>query len=51
MNVSCSLREIEFLLSVPSPLTTAQLRLHPDFDRLRNNPRFRQLAGIHGGTN
>jgi TolB-like protein/Tfp pilus assembly protein PilF len=39
-----ALREIEFLLSVPSGLTPAILRTHPGFDPVRENPRFKKLA-------
>jgi tetratricopeptide (TPR) repeat protein len=34
---------IETLLRIPSCLTPAMLRLDPDWDRLRENPRFRAL--------
>jgi tetratricopeptide (TPR) repeat protein len=39
-----AIRELEFLMSVPSNITPAILRLHPGFDPLRDNPRFKKLA-------
>ena len=35
--------DLEFLLSVPSNVSPALLRLHPGFDELRTNPRFKKL--------
>ncbi len=34
---------IDTLLSIPSSLTAARLRLDPDYDPLRDHPRFQQL--------
>jgi len=39
-----ALDEIQYLLSIPSSLTPAVLRMHPGFDMLRDNPRFKKLA-------
>ncbi|HXV12859.1 MAG TPA: protein kinase, partial [Candidatus Krumholzibacteria bacterium] len=39
-----AIKELEFLMSVPSNLTPAILRMHPGFDPLRDNPRFKKLA-------
>jgi eukaryotic-like serine/threonine-protein kinase len=39
-----AIREIEYLLSIPSTMNPALLRLHPGFDPLRENPRFKRLA-------
>ncbi len=39
-----AIREIQFLMSVPSGLTPTILRLHPGFDAIRNDPRFKKLA-------
>ncbi|HEU4929893.1 MAG TPA: protein kinase [Candidatus Krumholzibacteria bacterium] len=39
-----AIREIEYLLSVPSSLSPAILRLHPGFDPIRDDPRFKKLA-------
>lgn len=39
-----AIRELQFLMSVPSNLTPAILRLHPGFDPLRDDPRFKKLA-------
>jgi tetratricopeptide (TPR) repeat protein len=43
-DVDSAIREIQFLMSVPSGLTPAVLRLHPGFDTLREDPRFKKLA-------
>ncbi len=39
-----AIRELEYLLSIPSTMTPAILRLHPGFDPLRDNPRFKRLV-------
>jgi TolB-like protein/predicted Ser/Thr protein kinase/Tfp pilus assembly protein PilF len=39
-----AIREIQFLMSVPSGLTPTILRLHPGFDTIRDDPRFKKLA-------
>lgn len=39
-----ALRELEYLMSIPSNITPAILRLHPGFDPIRENPRFKKLA-------
>ena len=39
-----AIREIEYLQSIPSTMTPAILRLHPGFDPMRDNPRFKRLA-------
>jgi serine/threonine protein kinase/tetratricopeptide (TPR) repeat protein len=36
--------ELEYLMSVPSPMSPAILRLHPGFDPLRDNPRFKRIV-------
>ena len=38
-----ALNELAYLLSIPSGLSVAQLRLHPDYDPLRDHPRFKAL--------
>ena len=39
-----ALDRIEALLAIPSELSPAMLRLDPDWDPLRANPRFKMLA-------
>jgi serine/threonine protein kinase/tetratricopeptide (TPR) repeat protein len=39
-----AIRELEYLLSVPSAFSPAILRLHPAFDPLRDDPRFKRLV-------
>jgi tetratricopeptide (TPR) repeat protein len=39
-----AIREMQYLLSIPSTVNPAVLRLHPGFDELRNDPRFKKLA-------
>ena len=39
-----AIKEIEYLLSIPSQVTPAILRLHPGFDEIRDDPRFKKLA-------
>ena len=39
-----ALRELEYLMSIPSNITPAILRLHPGFDPIRDHPRFKKLA-------
>ncbi|MGK2962326.1 MAG: protein kinase domain-containing protein [Gemmatimonadaceae bacterium] len=39
-----ALPQIEELLRIPSPLSRNSLRLHPLFDPLRDNPRFKRLV-------
>jgi hypothetical protein len=35
--------QIEYLLSIPSPLSAPLLQLDPQWDPLRNHPRYAQL--------
>ena len=39
-----AIREIQYLLSIPSQLNPVVLRLHPGFDHIRDDPRFKKLA-------
>jgi tetratricopeptide (TPR) repeat protein len=39
-----AIRELEYLLSVPSAFSPTILRLHPGFDPLRDDPRFKRLV-------
>ena len=39
---------LEYLLENPSMLQAAVLRLHPQWDPLRDNPRFRALLEKYG---
>jgi serine/threonine-protein kinase len=39
-----AIRELEHLLSIPSTMTPAVLRIHPGFDPLRDKPRFKKLV-------
>jgi serine/threonine-protein kinase len=43
-----ALDRIDYLLSIPSPLTAAQLRLHPEWDPLRDHPRFQEILEKYG---
>ena len=43
-DLDAALRELEFLMSIPSSVSPAILRMHPGFDPLRENPRFKKLA-------
>jgi hypothetical protein len=40
-----ALDQLEYLLSIPSPVTRGLLRVDPLYARLRGNPRFERLAG------
>jgi hypothetical protein len=40
---NAALDQIEYLLSIPSKLTVPLLRIDPQWDPLRNNPRFQKL--------
>jgi hypothetical protein len=42
-----ALDEIEYLLAIPSLLTVPRLRLDPDFDPLREIPRFQKILQAH----
>jgi serine/threonine-protein kinase len=35
--------QIEYLLSIPGPLSTELLRIDPKWDPLRKNPRFKKI--------
>jgi tetratricopeptide (TPR) repeat protein len=39
-----AIRELEYIMTIPSTMTPAILRLHPGFDALRDNPRFKKLV-------
>jgi len=39
-----AIRELEYLLSIPATMTPTILRIHPGFDPLRDNPRFKRLV-------
>jgi serine/threonine-protein kinase len=40
-----AITELEGLLSIPSHLSAAVLRMEPRWDPLREHPRFRRLVG------
>jgi tetratricopeptide (TPR) repeat protein len=42
-----ALDRVEYLLSIPTDLTLARLRLEPDWDPLRDHPRFQELLEQH----
>ena len=44
-----ALDEIEYLLSIPSWYSVHSLRLDPDYDPLRDHPRFQALLEKYGG--
>ena len=39
-----AIRELEYLLSIPSQVAPWVLRLHPGFDQIRDDPRFKKLV-------
>src|SRR5262249_37279950 len=41
-----ALDQLEPLMKTPHWLTSAWLRIAPNFDPLRNNPRFKKLVGL-----
>jgi tetratricopeptide (TPR) repeat protein len=43
-----AIERLENLLAIPSCVTPEILRLDPDWDRIRGDPRFRKLAGETG---
>jgi len=43
-DVDAAIREIEYLLSIPSQVAPWVLRLHPGFDQIRDDPRFKKLV-------
>ena len=45
-----ALNEIEYLLSIPSPMSVPLLRLDPIYDPLRDHPRFQDLLEKYGGV-
>ncbi len=43
-DTSAALNQLEALLAVPSPLSSARLRADPTWAPLRGNPRFERLV-------
>ncbi len=41
-----ALKQLEHVLQIPGPISYGQLRLHPWWDPLRNNPRFEKLIAL-----
>ena len=39
-----AIKEMQYLLSIPSQVNQSILRLHPGFDELRDDPRFKKLV-------
>ena len=39
-----AIRQLEEAVQIPSPITYGQLRLHPWWDPLRDEPRFEELV-------
>jgi hypothetical protein len=44
-----ALRRLDLLLSAPSPVSPALLRLDPTFERVREEPEFEELVRRRGG--